>query len=183
MINYIYNKMNKEQLLIHKYFSKLSSNKQSMSLKNDAAQVDFGKRKIVISTDMMIENVHFVKNDSPELLARKLIRVNVSDLAAMGASPYGFTLNLAIPDKNSAQWIARFSAGLMKEQNNYKLKLFGGDLSKSEKIFMSITIFGKAFKRIHLMTSAKKNLIFMYQVILEILYLGTFLRMTQNIVL
>ena len=149
--------MNKEQLLINKYFSKLSSNKQSMSLKNDAAQVDFGKRKIVISTDMMIENVHFVKNDSPELLARKLIRVNVSDLAAMGASPYGFTLNLAIPDKNSAQWIARFSAGLMKEQNNYKLKLFGGDLSKSEKIFMSITIFGKAFKRIHLMTSAKKK--------------------------
>ena len=149
--------MNKEQFFIHKYFSKLSLNKQSLNLKNDAAEVDFGRKKIVISTDMMIEKIHFFKNDPPELLARKLIRINISDLAAMGAKPYGYTLNLAIPLKNASQWINKFISGLEKEQNNYGLKLFGGDLSKSEKIFMSITIFGKVSKGIHLMTSAKKK--------------------------
>ena len=93
--------MNREQFFIHKYFSKLSLNKQSLNLKNDAAEVDFGRNKIVISTDMMIEKIHFFKNDPPELLARKLIRINISDLAAMGAEPYGYTLNLAIPHKNA----------------------------------------------------------------------------------
>ena len=149
--------MNKEQFLIDKYFSELSSNKQSMNLKNDAANVNFGKKKIVISTDMMIEKIHFFKNDSPEILARKLIRINISDLAAMGAKPYGYTLNLAIPRKNASQWIAKFSSGLKTEQKNYGIKLFGGDLSKSEKIFMSITIFGEVSKGIHLMNSAKKR--------------------------
>ena len=147
--------MNKEQFLIDKYFSELSSNKQSMNLKNDAANVNFGKKKIVISTDMMIEKIHFFKNDSPEILARKLIRINLSDLAAMGAQPYGYTLNLALPSKNASQWISKFSVGLKKEQNKYGLKLFGGDLSKSERIFMSVTIFGKVSKGIHLMNSAK----------------------------
>ena len=54
---------------------------------------------MIITTDMMVEGVHFDKRYNPEILARKLLRVNLSDLAAMGASPYGYLLNIAIPKK------------------------------------------------------------------------------------
>ena len=54
---------------------------------------------MIITTDMLIEDIHFDKRYDPEILARKLLRVNLSDLAAMGASPYGYTLNVAIPKK------------------------------------------------------------------------------------
>ena len=54
---------------------------------------------MIISSDMMIEGVHFDRAYNPEVLARKLLRINLSDVAAMGASPYGYTLNVAIPKK------------------------------------------------------------------------------------
>ena len=59
----------------------------------------FKKKKMIITTDMLVEDIHFDKRYDPEILARKLLRVNLSDLAAMGASPYGYTLNVAIPRK------------------------------------------------------------------------------------
>ena len=57
------------------------------------------KKRMIITSDMMIEDIHFDKNYEPEILAKKLLRVNLSDIAAMGASPYGYTLNVAIPKK------------------------------------------------------------------------------------
>ena len=59
----------------------------------------FNKKKTIITSDMMIEGVHFDNTYNPKILARKLLRINLSDVAAMGASPYGYTLNVAIPKK------------------------------------------------------------------------------------
>ncbi len=89
--------MNKEQKIIKKYFSPIARSKESLGLMNDAAI--FYKKKMVVSTDMMIENRHFDKSYDPKFLAKKLIRINLSDIAAMGAKPYGYTLNIAIPKK------------------------------------------------------------------------------------
>ena len=75
----------------------LAHNQESLRLKNDAAIL---KKKISISTDMMIEKQHFKKTYDPKSLAKKLLRINLSDIAAMGAFLYGFLLNIAIPKKN-----------------------------------------------------------------------------------
>ena len=91
---------------------------------------------------MMIENVHFKKNHNPKKLAQKLLRVNLSDLAAMGSKPFGYTLNVAIPKTNKT-WLKQFSEGLKIDSKKFRIKLFGGDLSRSEKICLSVTIFGK----------------------------------------
>ena len=133
--------MDKEQQIIKKYFYPLANNKESLDLKNDAAFLK--KNKLVISSDMMIEDQHFTKDNDPEILAKKLLRINISDLAAMGAIPYGFFLNIALPKKDAMNWIDRFSKGLCSDMQNFEIKLFGGDLSQSSKIFLSMTVLGK----------------------------------------
>ena len=100
--------MNKEKELIKEYFTGLSDNKESMRLNNDAAKIRSDKKHLVISSDMMIENSHFYRKDNPKLLARKLIRINLSDLAAMGAKPYGYLLNVAIPKVGASKWLGNF---------------------------------------------------------------------------
>ena len=146
--------MSKEKELIKKYFTGLSDNKESMRLNNDAAKIRSDKNHLVISSDMMIENSHFYRKDNPKLLARKLIRINLSDLAAMGAKPYGYFLNVAIPKVGASKWLGNFREGLRIDQKKFNIKLLGGDLSKSEKIFLSITVLGKVKNKVHLLNSA-----------------------------
>lgn len=146
--------MSKEKELIKKYFTRLSDNKESMGLNNDAAKIRYDKKHLVISSDMMIENSHFYRKDNPKILARKLIRINLSDLAAMGAKPYGYLLNVAIPKVRVSKWLEKFCEGLRIDQKKFNLKLLGGDLSNSEKIFLSITVLGKVENKVHLLNSA-----------------------------
>ncbi len=147
--------MNKEQLLIENYLLPLANNKESLQLKNDAAL--FKNKNLVISTDMMIEDQHFTKNYKPEILAKKLLRINLSDMAAMGALPYGFLLNIAIPKKNVDRWLKFFTKGLNEDMRQFNLKLFGGDLCYSKKIFLSMTILGKTKKNCHFKNFTKIN--------------------------
>ena len=142
------NQVNQEQEILKKFFHPLAKNKEALELKNDAAYL-FKKKKMVVSSDMMIEGKHFDKNYDPKILARKLLRVNLSDIAAMGAIPYGYTLNIAIPKRNHHNWLKRFTSGLKLDGNKFGLKLFGGDLSESSKIFMSATIFGFVKNNFH----------------------------------
>jgi len=121
--------MNEEQEIIKKYFSPIAANKESLGLMNDAAIIY--KNKLVVSTDMMIENQHFDKSYDPKCLAKKLIRINLSDIAAMGAEPYGYTLNISLPKKKHITWIQRFFSGLSEENKKFQPKLFGGDISSS----------------------------------------------------
>ena len=113
--------MDKEQQIIKKYFYPLSNNKESLDLKNDAAFLK--KNKLVISSDMMIEDQHFTKDNDPEILAKKLLRINISDLAAMGAIPYGFFLNIALPKKDAMNWIDRFSKYISDQEFGYSPNL------------------------------------------------------------
>ncbi len=147
--------MDKEFEIIQKYFTPLAKNQESLNLQNDAAF--FKDRRLVISTDMMIEGTHFNKNDRPEDISRKLLRINLSDIAAMGAKPYGFFLNIALPKSKSSEWLEKFISGIECDMLKYNIKLFGGDLSKSSKVFLSVTILGKTKFNCHNKNFAKNG--------------------------
>ena len=96
--------------------------------------------EIAITTDMLVEGRHFFVGADPELLGFKALAVNLSDLAAMGARPIGFTLALALPSANQ-QWLEAFSKGLFLIAKQYSCSLIGGDTT-SGPLTISITAFG-----------------------------------------
>ena len=89
-------------------------------LKTDPAE------EIAITSDMLVSGRHFLADANPEWLGWKALAVNLSDLAAMGARPLGFTLALALPEANPA-WLEAFSKGLFAIANQYSCPLIGGD--------------------------------------------------------
>ena len=96
--------------------------------------------EIAITSDMLVEGRHFFMNANPELLGRKALAVNLSDLAAMGAKPIGFTLSIALPNVDIA-WLEAFSKGLFAVANQYSCPLIGGDTTAGP-LTISITAFG-----------------------------------------
>jgi len=147
--------MDEEFRLLRKYFAPLSRYPGAQNLSNDAALLKFENKNSVISSDMMIEGIHFTTKHNPKFLAQKLLRVNLSDLAAMGAVPYVYLLNIAIPSAKTLNWLKDFSEGLHIDQKKFNIKLVGGDFSRSSKVFISISILGKLKKRFHSNSSAK----------------------------
>ncbi|MGL4668048.1 MAG: thiamine-phosphate kinase [Saezia sp.] len=106
---------------------------------------------MAISTDMLVEGRHFLPTISPRRLGYKALAVNLSDLAAMGASPKAFTLSLSIPEA-SDNWCKDFAQGLFELADQYHCALIGGDLVRGP-LCISITIFGevspiKALRRV-----------------------------------
>jgi thiamine-monophosphate kinase len=93
-----------------------------------------------ISSDMLVEGRHFFVNADPRLLGHKCLAVNLSDLAAMGALPVGFTLALALPAADEA-WLSAFSEGLFTLADRYGCELIGGDTTRGP-LTICITIFG-----------------------------------------
>lgn len=79
----------------------------------------------------MIEGVHFLAGDAPDLIARKLLRRNLSDLAAMGAAPLGYLLTMALPKHIDDAWLEKFTLGLKADQLEFGFALFGGDSASS----------------------------------------------------
>lgn len=92
-------------------------------LQSDAAQ------NLAVTSDMLVEGRHFFAGANPEWLGHKALAVNLSDLAAMGAKPVGFTLALALPDAN-ADWLAQFSQGLFRLAQQWQCPLIGGDTTQ-----------------------------------------------------
>jgi thiamine-monophosphate kinase len=103
----------------------------------------------LITTDMLVESVDFSRRwTTPQQLGRKSIAVNLSDLAAMGASPRFFTVSLAIPSSIPESWILHFHDGLVERGRSFGAFLIGGDLSREEKhIVISITALGESRNR------------------------------------
>lgn len=100
-------------------------------------------RDIVVTTDTMVAGVHFVGDERPDLIAAKLLRVNLSDLAAMGAMPLAYLLNVALPDSVGDDWLQAFAGGLATDQAAFGIGLTGGDsVSTSGPIVLTITAFG-----------------------------------------
>ncbi|TXI12633.1 MAG: thiamine-phosphate kinase [Polynucleobacter sp.] len=96
---------------------------------------------LAISTDMLVEGRHFLANADPRLLGHKCLAVNLSDLAAMGAKPIGFTLAIAMPEVRS-HWLEEFSKGLFELADQYGCTLIGGDTTAGP-LTISITVFGQ----------------------------------------
>ena len=100
--------------------------------------------EVAITSDMLVEGRHFFAGANPELLGRKALAVNLSDLAAMGARPIGFTLAIALPTVDNA-WLEAFSKGLFAMAKEYSCPLIGGDTTAGP-LTISITAFGAAPK-------------------------------------
>ena len=96
--------------------------------------------EIAITSDMLVEGRHFLLAANPELLGRKALAVNLSDLAAMGAKPIGFTLAVALP-KVDTVWLDAFARGLFAIANQYSCPLIGGDTTAGP-LTISITALG-----------------------------------------
>jgi len=112
---------------ITRYFAPLAG-VEGLGLVDDAAVLaPPAGRELVLTVDQMLEGVHFLPHDSPDLIARKLLRRNLSDLAAMGATPLGYLLTTALPAGLNEDWLADFANGLAQDQEIFNIKLFGGD--------------------------------------------------------
>lgn len=98
-------------------------------------------QELVISTDMLVEGRHFFSGADAHALGHKSLAVNLSDLAAMGARPVGFTLALALPAADTA-WLAAFSEGLLALADAHGIELIGGDTTKGP-LTICITVIGE----------------------------------------
>ena len=99
--------------------------------------------KLAVTADMLLEDVHFRRRwVSPYFLGRKSLLVNLSDLAAVGAQPYACLLALALPGDLTECYFNSFMKGFLEEGARWDAPLIGGDLSQSESIFVSVTVWG-----------------------------------------
>ncbi len=117
---------------------------EGLGLEDDAAWLQPPTGHTLIATkDALVAGVHFLGTEDPALIARKTLRVNLSDLAAMGATPYGYLLATLLPRDLPDAWLARFAEGLAADQQTYGCKLFGGDsVSTPGPMAFSVTMLG-----------------------------------------
>ncbi len=99
--------------------------------------------QLVVTKDMLVEGRHYRPEDPPESLARKALRVNVSDLAAKGATPRGFLLGLGRSEAMSDAWLSAFATALAEDARAFGCPLLGGDTVGTPHAFLSITAFGE----------------------------------------
>jgi thiamine-monophosphate kinase len=115
--------------LIARYFAPLSRGfPGAWGLLDDIATIAPSPGcELVAKTDAIVAGVHFLADDPPDLVARKALRVNLSDLAAKGARPLAYLIDLILPDSVDEAWVARFAQGLAADQAEYGIHLVGGD--------------------------------------------------------
>jgi thiamine-monophosphate kinase len=116
----------------------------ALGLADDAAILTPpSNQDLVISTDAIVQGIHFLENDPPDLVARKLLRVNLSDLAAMGATPLHYLLTISVPRTTPAAWFETFAKGLAQDQAEFNITLIGGDTTSTPgPISLSATVIG-----------------------------------------
>src|ERR1700689_3856938 len=132
-----------EDSLIARYFRPIATDPGAFGLGDDAAILTASGDEIVVTTDAIVEGVHFLFDDPPDTIARKALRVNLSDLGAKGATPAGFVLTLALRAADDA-WLAPFARGLGEDAATYRCALLGGDtVSTPGPLMISITAFGR----------------------------------------
>ena len=116
----------------------------ALGLTDDAALISVPPgQELVLTTDAIVAGVHFLPTDAPGDIARKVLRVNLSDLAAKGARPLAYTLTLAVGRGIEDAWVEAFAAGLAEDQVQYGIMLAGGDsVSTAGPVWTSVTAFG-----------------------------------------
>ena len=132
-----------EDSLIARYFQPLATDPGAFGLGDDAAILKSLGDDLVVTTDAIVEGVHFLPDDPADSIARKALRVNLSDLAAKGATPAGFVLTLALRGADDG-WLAPFARGLGEDATAFGCPLLGGDtVSTPGPLMISITAFGR----------------------------------------
>jgi len=133
-----------EERLIARYFKPLATHPGAFGLGDDAAAIEPPPGcDLVLKTDGVIAGVHFFPDDPPDLVAKKVLRMNLSDLAAKGARPLGFLLALALPAGTGEAWLAPFARGLGEDAELFGCPLLGGDTDHTPgPISVSVAAFG-----------------------------------------
>jgi len=112
---------------IREFFAPLAG-RGALGLTDDAALLDCPPGcQLVVTVDQAVEGVHYLAEDRPDLVAKKLLRRNLSDLAAMGATPHSYLVTTALPATRGDDWVERFAKGLAEDQHRYGIALLGGD--------------------------------------------------------
>lgn len=129
---------------IRRYFAPLAG-PGGLDLLDDAALIECrAGQRLVVTADAIVEGVHYLPDDPPELVAKKLLRVNLSDLAAMGARPLHYLLTTALPARCGLEWIEGFARGLADDQRRFGVALLGGNsVATSGPAVLSLTAIGE----------------------------------------
>jgi len=156
--------------LIREIFAPLAAgNLAALNLTDDAAILPQREGwETVVSTDTMVSGVHFLPTENPGAIARRLLRVNLSDIAAMGAEPVGYLLNLSLPSDAGAHWLTGFAAGLKQDQEDFDVSLLGGDTTSTPgELTLSVTMFAEvpAGKGIRRSTAQAGDIVFVSGVV------------------
>ncbi|MGN6286965.1 MAG: thiamine-phosphate kinase [Afipia sp.] len=132
-----------EDDLIARHFRPLATAPGALGLIDDAATFNAAGDDVVVTTDAIVEGVHFLTDDPPDTVARKALRVNLSDLAAKGAESVGFVLTLALRAARD-EWLGPFSLALGEDARRFNCPLLGGDtVSTRGPSMISVTAFGR----------------------------------------
>ena len=130
--------------LIRNYFTR-TARRTVLGVGDDAALVRVAAdHELAVSTDMLLVERHFFADDDPEALGHKALAVNLSDVAAMGATPRWALLSIALPEVNE-RWLTRFAAGWFALAESHRVALIGGDTTKGP-LTISVTIMGEVPK-------------------------------------
>src|SRR5262245_31149957 len=132
--------------LIARYFAPLARGfKGARGLKSDNAFLAADARNdLVVKTDTIVSGVHFLVDETPELVAARALRVCLSDLAAGGAVPFAYQLSLSLTKNWTERWVAGFASGLAADQRRFGIAMSGGDTTGSPgPTTVTITAFGK----------------------------------------
>jgi len=133
-----------EDRLIGRYFKPLASHPGALGLIDDAATLSPPPgHDLVLTADAIAAGIHFFLDDPADAVARKALRVNLSDLAAKGAKPAGFLLALALPKGTGGPWLKSFTRALGADAKRFGCPLLGGDTVRSPgPLMVSIAAFG-----------------------------------------
>lgn len=133
-----------EDRLIARYFKPLATADGALGLRDDAAfYAPPEGHELVLTTDAIVSGIHFLPDDPPDCVAQKALRVNLSDLAAKGATPAGVLMTLALPGGANDTWLEAFAAGLKADCEQFVCPVFGGDTVKTDgPLSISIFVFG-----------------------------------------
>jgi thiamine-monophosphate kinase len=135
-----------EEALIAEVFAPLATHAGADQLGDDAASFSGGPGDVVVTVDALAAGVHFFADDPPQAIAAKALRVNLSDLAAKGAEPFGYLLAIALGADWTEDWARAFAEGLAADQARYGVALLGGDSLRASPgggTTISVTAFGR----------------------------------------
>lgn len=128
--------------VIARLFAPLATDPSARGLRDDAALLQ-AQGALVVTADAVVENVHFLPDDPIDSVARKALRVNLSDLAGKGATPLHYLVTLLWPRRRPAADLTGFAAGLAADQKEFGLSLLGGDTTATDgPLAIAVTMFG-----------------------------------------